>query len=112
MLLAASHVAHLGAFGVELQVLFGGAIVPVDQMAAPGRLMSLVLSNRHAFDALGRDLDLDRYTATLPAMSAYRDTFHGGTGASLLGLASFAVVLTLATVWVLHRRSAPGAARR
>jgi ABC-type multidrug transport system ATPase subunit/ABC-type multidrug transport system permease subunit len=94
------------------QVLFGGAIVPVDQMATPGRLMSLVLSNRHAFDALGRDLDLDRYTATLPAMSAYRDTFHGGTGASLIALASFAVVLTLATVWVLDRRSAPGASRR
>jgi ABC-type multidrug transport system ATPase subunit len=94
------------------QVLFGGAIVPVDQMATPGRLMSLVLSNRHAFDALGRDLDLDRYTATLPAMSAYSDTFHGGTGASLLALASFTVVLTLATVWVLHRRSAPGASRR
>jgi hypothetical protein len=94
------------------QVLFGGAIVPVDQMATPGRLMSLVLSNRHAFDALGRELHLDRYTATLPAMSAYRDTFHGGTGASLLALASFAVALTLATVWVLHRRSAPGGSRR
>ena len=94
------------------QVLFGGAIVPVDHMATPGRLMSLVLSNRHAFDALGRDLDLDRYTATLPAMSAYGDTFHGGTGASLIALASFAVVLTLATVWVLDRRSAPGASRR
>jgi hypothetical protein len=94
------------------QVLFGGAIVPVDQMALPGRLMSLVLSNRHAFDALGRDLDLDRYTATLPAMSAYGDTFHGGTGASLIALASFAVALTLATVWVLDRRSRPGASRR
>ena len=57
------------------QVLFGGAIVPVDQMATPGRLMSLGLSNRHAFEALGRDLDLDRFTATLPAMSAYRETF-------------------------------------
>lgn len=94
------------------QVLFGGAIVPVDQMATPGRLMSLGLANRHAFEALGRDLDLDRYTATVPAMSAYRDTFHGGTGASLLALAAFAVVLTLATVWVLHRRSHPGAAQR
>ena len=94
------------------QVLFGGAIVPVDQMATPGRLMSLALSNRHAFDALGRGLDLDRYTTTLPAMSAYRDTFHGGTAASLIALASFAVVLTLATVWVLDRRSAPGASRR
>ena len=94
------------------QVLFGGAIVPVDQMALPGRLMSLVLSNRHAFDALGRDLDLDRYTTTVPAMSIYGDTFHGGTGASLIALALFAVVLTLATVWVLDRRSRPGASRR
>ena len=94
------------------QVLFGGAIVPVDQMTTPGRLMSLVLSNRHAFDALGRDLNLERYTFTLPAMSAYRDTFHGGTGASLIALASLAVVLTLATVWVLDRRSMPGATRR
>src|SRR3954454_8250026 len=94
------------------QVLFGGAIVPVDQMALPGRLMSLVLSNRHAFDALGRDLDLGRYSATVPAMSAYGDTFHGGTGASLIALAAFAVALTLATVWVLDRRSRPGASRR
>ncbi|AFM16583.1 ABC-type multidrug transport system, ATPase component [Mycolicibacterium chubuense NBB4] len=94
------------------QVLFGGAIVPVDQMATPGRWMSLVLSNRHAFDALGRDLDLDRYTATLPAMSAYRETFQGGTAASVLALATFAVVLAVITVWVLRRRTAPGAARR
>jgi ABC-type multidrug transport system ATPase subunit len=94
------------------QVLFGGAIVPVDRMATPGRLMSLVLANRHAFDALGRDLGLGRYTATLPAMSAYRDTFHGGTAASLIALASFAVALTLATAWVLDRRSRPGTSRR
>ena len=94
------------------QVLFGGAIVPVDRMATPGRLMSLALSNRHAFDALGRDLGLDRYTTTLPAMSAYRETFHGGTAASLIALASFAAALTLATAWVLDRRSRPGASRR
>ena len=94
------------------QVLFGGAIVPVDRMATPGRLMSLALSNRHAFDALGRDLGLDRYTTTLPAMSAYRDTFHGGTAASLIALASFAAALMLATAWVLDRRSRPGTSRR
>jgi ABC-type multidrug transport system permease subunit len=94
------------------QVLFGGAIVPVDKMAIAGRVMSFGLSNRHAFEALGRDLQLDRYTATLPAMSAYRDTFHGGTGANLIALASMAVVLTLATVWVLDRKSRAGASRR
>ncbi|OBJ26512.1 ABC transporter ATP-binding protein [Mycobacterium colombiense] len=94
------------------QVLFGGAIVPVDQMATPGRLMSLVLSNRHAFDALGRDLQLDRYTTTLPAMSAYRQTFQGSNVVSLLALVSFAVALTLATAWLLDRRSRPGASKR
>lgn len=94
------------------QVLFGGAIVPVDQMATAGRWMSTVLANRHAFEALGRDLDLDRYTATVPAMSAYDSTFHGGTAASLIALAASAGVLTLATVWVLDRRSRPGASRR
>jgi ABC transport system ATP-binding/permease protein len=91
------------------QVLFGGAIVPVDEMATPGRVISLALSNRHAFYALGRQLNLDRYTATVPGMSAYRETFHGGTAGSLMALAAFAVVLTLATAWVLKRRSAPGA---
>jgi ABC transport system ATP-binding/permease protein len=94
------------------QVLFGGAIVPVDNMATSGRLMSFGLANRHAFEALGRDLDLDRFTTSLPAMSAYRDTFSGGTAANLIALATFAVVLTVATVWVLHRRSTPGASRR
>lgn len=94
------------------QVLFGGAIVPVDQMATPGRLMSLALSNRHAFDALGRDLQLDHYSATLPAMSAYRETFQGGNVVSLLALASLAVAVTLATVWLLDRRSRPGASKR
>ncbi len=94
------------------QVLFGGAIVPVDEMAGPGRLMSLGLANRHAFEALGRELNLDQSSATVPAMSAYGDTFHGGTGASLIALASFAVALTLATMWVLDRRSRPGASRR
>ncbi|TVX96543.1 ATP-binding cassette domain-containing protein [Mycolicibacterium porcinum] len=91
------------------QVLFGGAIVPVDDMATPGRVMSYGLANRHAFEALGRDLDLDRFTAAMPAMSGYRDTFSGGTGASLIALSAFTVVLVTATVWVLHRKSTPGA---
>ena len=94
------------------QVLFGGAIVPVDQMAIPGRLMSLALSNRHAFEALGRTLELHRYTDLSPAMSAYGDTFQGGTGGSLVALGAFALGLALTTVWVLERRSRPGAFRR
>lgn len=106
---AAVHNAAQAALALPMlcfpQVLFGGAIVPVDKMALPGRMVSLGLSNRHAFEALGRDLNLDRFTTTMPAMSGYRETFSGGTGASLLALGCFAVALTLATVWVLDRRS-------
>lgn len=106
---AAVHNAAQAALALPMlcfpQVLFGGAIVPVDKMALPGRLLSLGLSNRHAFEALGRDLNLDRFTTTMPAMSGYRETFSGGTGVSLLALGCFAVALTLATVWVLDRRS-------
>jgi hypothetical protein len=94
------------------QVLFGGAIVPVHDMETPGRVMSFGLANRHAFEALGRDLDLDRYTAAVPAMAAYRDTFYGSTAANLVALTVFAAVFTAATVWVLHRRSLPGASGR
>lgn len=113
---AAVHNAAQAALALPMlcfpQVLFGGAIVPVDKMAFPGRLISLGLSNRHAFEALGRDLDLDRFTATLPAMFAYRETFNGDTAVNLIALASFAVVLTLATMWVLGRRSRSSAYTR
>ncbi|WP_232022089.1 ATP-binding cassette domain-containing protein [Mycobacterium basiliense] len=113
---AAVHNAAQAALALPMlcfpQVLFGGAIVPVDKMAFPGRLISLGLANRHAFEALGRDLDLDRFAAALPAISVYRESFTGGTGPNLVALASFAVVLTLATVWVLDRRSRYNGSRR
>ena len=74
--------------------------------------MSFGLANRHAFEALGRDLDLDRFTATLPAMSAYRDTFNGGTAA----VSSRSPRLPLSSRWprcgYCDRRSRPGASWR
>jgi hypothetical protein len=41
------------------QVLFAGAIVPVPQMALPGRAISLGMATRWAFEALGRILPID-----------------------------------------------------
>jgi len=90
------------------QVLFAGAVVPVADMAAPGRWLSLGLANRYSFEALGRALGLDRFTGTLPAMRAYGDTFAGVVAYRWLVLAGFAGVFALATVWVLRRRSLPG----
>ena len=90
------------------QVLFAGAVVPVNDMAPPGRWLSLGLANRYSFEALGRALGLDQFTGTLPAMRAYGDTFAGVVAYRWLVLAGFAGVFALATVWVLRRRSLPG----
>jgi ABC-type multidrug transport system ATPase subunit len=74
------------------QVLFAGAIVPVDDMTAPAQGVAAVLATRHAYEAVGRILGLD------PA---------GGPVSSWLTLAGFTLALLLATVSVLHRRCRP-----
>jgi ABC transport system ATP-binding/permease protein len=91
------------------QVLFAGAVVPVDDMATPGRLLSLGLANRYSFEALGRGLHLDRFAGTFPSIGAYGDTFSGPVAHRWLVLAGFTAVSTVATMWVLHRRCLAGA---
>ena len=90
------------------QVLFAGAVVPVADMAAPGRWLSLGLANRYSFEALGHALGLEQLTGALPGMRAYGDTFSGTIAYRWLLLAGLAMVCTLATVWVLRRRCLPG----
>jgi len=87
------------------QVLFAGAIVPVPDMAAPGRAMSFGLANRWAFESLGRALDLDRLTASGSAASVGQATFAGSPVEGWAVLAAFVVLLLGATVAVLHRRA-------
>src|SRR5215469_11763112 len=72
------------------QVLFAGAVVPVADMAAPGRWLSLGLANRYSFEALGRGLGLGRLAGPLPALRAYGDTFSGTVAYRWLVLAGFA----------------------
>lgn len=83
------------------QVLFAGAVVPVDELSVLGRGMSVVLANRWAFEALGRSLDLD---TTAPGLAGHRAAFSGSPAMAWFLLASFAAVLTAATVAVLGRR--------
>ncbi|HET6950731.1 MAG TPA: ATP-binding cassette domain-containing protein [Acidimicrobiales bacterium] len=82
------------------QVLFAGAIVPVPDMAGPGRAMSAGLANRWAFESLGRALELDRLAA-----SAQHAAFAGSPVEGWAVLAGFIVALLAATVAVLHRRA-------
>ena len=94
------------------QVLFAGAVVPVADMAAPGRWLSLGLANRYSFEALGRALGLDQLAGTLPAMRAYGDTFSGTVAYRWLVLAGFAGVFALATVQVLRRQGSAASRQR
>jgi ABC transport system ATP-binding/permease protein len=114
-LLASSAVSNAAQAALALpmlcfpQVLFAGAVVPVADMAAPGRLLSLSLINRFSFEALGRGLGLDQLTGAVPALRGYGDTFAGTVAYRWLELAGFALVFALATVWVLRRRCRPAA---
>jgi len=90
------------------QVLFAGAVVPVAAMAAPGRVMSAGLSNRWAFESLGRALRVDTLGARLPQVAAYRDAFTGSPVPGWVVLMSCALAFTAATVLVLRWRCRPG----
>jgi ABC-type multidrug transport system ATPase subunit len=89
------------------QVLFAGAIVPVGEMAAPGRLISFGMANRWAFESLGRLLPLDVGTGG-GSVVAYADAFSGSALIGWAVLAGSAVGLTVATMWVLERKCRPG----
>jgi len=89
------------------QVLFAGAIVPVGEMATPGQVISLGMANRWAFESLGRVLPLGGETASATS-AAYADAFGGPVLTGWAILAGSAVAFTLATVWVLDRKTRPG----
>jgi hypothetical protein len=83
------------------QVLFAGAVVPIADMSAPGRAISVLMANRWAFEALGRSLGVSQ--------PGYEDAFTGSPAPVWALLAGFAVVLTAATTAVLGRRTTPQA---
>jgi ABC transport system ATP-binding/permease protein len=94
------------------QVLFAGAVVPVADMAAPGRWLSLGLANRYSFEALGHALRLDQLAGAIPAMRAYGDTFSGTVAYRWLVLAGFTALFALATVQVLRRQGSAASRQR
>ncbi|WP_283133216.1 ABC transporter ATP-binding protein [Rhizohabitans arisaemae] len=94
------------------QVLFVGAILPVPLMATGGQVMSLALSNRWAFEALGHSAQVERLWAEgasplgPPLLMSYGDSFARPLVVDWALLGLFTVGLLLITRFTVARRSA------
>jgi ABC-type multidrug transport system permease subunit len=93
------------------QVLFVGAILPVPVMAEVGRWISYAMTNRWAFEALGRSLGVTDLWASgassfgRPLLASYGDTFSRPIAADWLILAGFTVAFLAATAALVVRRA-------
>jgi ABC-type multidrug transport system ATPase subunit len=93
------------------QVLFVGAILPVPVMAAVGRWISYLMTNRWTFEALGHSLGVARLWASgrsplgPPLLASYGATFARPAGEDWLILASFTIAFLAATVGVIIRKT-------
>jgi ABC transport system ATP-binding/permease protein len=89
------------------QVLFAGAMVPIEAMTGVGEAISSAMSNRWAFEALARLLDLGAAFGTDPAvLGDWEQSLTGSAQAPVAGLVVIAAVCAIATVAVLRRRPA------
>lgn len=99
------------------QVLFSGAFVPVPRMTLGGELISLAMTNRWAFEALGSGVGLESLWRTgasplgRPLLAAYGESFAHPAGRGWLILAGFTVLFLALTWWVLVRKCRDGAER-
>jgi ABC-2 type transporter len=91
-------------------VLFSGAIVPTRAMAAAGEAISVFTSDRWAFEAVGRQLGLDRLASTTSGASTltpYGNALTGGVAAHWLIMTTFAAAFLVAAHRALQRRARP-----
>lgn len=82
------------------QVLFAGAVVPVAQMALPGRAISYGMATRWTFESLGRSLEVNHLTGPGPHAAA----FSGPAASGWAVLAALAMAGALAAWAVVRRR--------
>jgi hypothetical protein len=88
------------------QVLFAGAIVPVDSMTLPGRWLSFGLATRWAFEAMSRILGVgETEGGPTPGLSDYSEAIVGSSIPGASALLAMSVVLVLATVWAVRWRA-------
>jgi hypothetical protein len=93
------------------QVLFVGAFLPVPVMALPGRIVSYLMSNRWAFDALGHTAGLPQLWRDggsplgPPLLASYGNTFSGSVPIEWTLLAGFMLAFLIAAGLLLTRRT-------
>ncbi len=93
------------------QVLFAGAMLPVPEMANVGEGISLFISDKWAFEALGKHVDLNALFRDGnspiggPLLDQYERTFAGGVGGDWAVLVAFTVAALVGTWYVLLRKS-------
>ncbi len=89
-------------------VLFSGAILPVPQMAPAGQVLSAAMSDRWAFEAVGRDLAVREVLAVTDAGSAllteFGATWSIDNATSWLIMGGFTVAFTAVAALVVDRR--------
>jgi ABC-type multidrug transport system ATPase subunit len=88
------------------QVLFSGAMVPVDTMTGTGDAISGAMSNRWAFEAIARSLGLD---AGDDRVAPWAGALSGGVGGHAAVLTAMTAAATVAAVAVLSRRRSASA---
>jgi ABC-type multidrug transport system ATPase subunit len=96
------------------QVLFAGAMLPVPEMAFVGEGISLFISDKWAFEALGKHVELNTLFAEgnsplgRPMLDQYEGTFSGGVAGDWAVLAAFTVAALVGTWYVLLKKSGTG----
>ena len=84
------------------QVLFAGAIVPVSEMAAPGRILSAGLVGRWGFESFGRIAGLGRVQPGGWSTPGFAATFTGSALDGVIVLGIITGVAWVVTLWSLR----------
>ncbi len=89
------------------QLIFAGALVPLDGMLAPARVVSQLMISKWALQLTGTLSNLgERFTAQFPPSFAapYQEQFDGASFLPWLILAAFSVAMLAATILVQKRK--------
>lgn len=87
------------------QVLFAGAMLPVEIMSGGGKVISSLTSNRWAFEAIGRVMDVDESFSAPGALGGWEPALSGSAAGPVTVLAGMFLVFTLATVLIVASKT-------